>query len=32
MFLRFPFNSDRKRITTGIKYKNRKILFITGGS
>ncbi len=32
MFLRFPFNSDRKRITTGINYRHRKVLFLTGGS
>lgn len=32
MFLRFPFNSDRKRITTGINYRNKKLLFLTGGS
>lgn len=32
MFLKFPFNSDRKRITTGINYKGKKILFMTGGS
>jgi magnesium-transporting ATPase (P-type) len=32
MFLRFPFNSDRKRFTTGINYRNKKALFLTGGS
>ena len=32
MFLRFPFNSDRKRITTGIKHKGKNAIFLTGGS
>ena len=32
MFLRFPFNSDRKRITTGIKHKGKNVIFLTGGS
>lgn len=32
MFIRFPFNSDRKRFTTGLNYRRKKLVFLTGGS